>query len=87
MTPLDPKNANFSTIEFRTEPPMFFIYILAVYEELQIKSSKFNIRKISRVRVPLWFLGVKICIPQKLPSGTTARSHFLLDPPGLAPTV
>ena len=31
--PLGPKNANFSTIEFRAEPPMFFIYILVVYEE------------------------------------------------------
>ena len=31
--PVDPKNANFSTIEFRAEPPMFFIYILVVYEE------------------------------------------------------
>ena len=31
--PWDPRNANFSTIEFRAEPPMFFIYILVVYEE------------------------------------------------------
>ena len=30
---LGPKNANCSTIEFRAEPPMFFIYILVVYEE------------------------------------------------------
>ena len=65
--PLEPKNANFLTIEFRAEPPMYFIYILVVYEEYIIKSSKFNIRKITMVRVPLWFLEVIFCIPQKVP--------------------
>ena len=87
MTPLDPKNANFSTIEFRAEPPMFFIYILVVYEEYIIKSSNFNIRKISLVRVPLWFFRGHFLHPQKLPLGATARSHFLWDPRGLAPSV
>ena len=56
--PLDPKNANFSTIEFRAELGMLVIYILVVYEEYIIKSSNFNIRKFSRVMVPLWFLEV-----------------------------
>ena len=37
--------------------------------------------------VPLWFLGVIFCIPQKLPLGSTARSHFLWDPRGLASSV
>ena len=31
--PWDPKNANFSTIEFRAELPMLIIYIVEVYEE------------------------------------------------------
>ena len=36
---------------------------------------------------PLWFLGVIFCIPQKLPLGSTAGSHFLWDPCGIAPSV
>ena len=65
--PLDPKNANFSTIEFRAELAMLVIYILVVYEEYIIKASNFNIRKNSRVRVPLGFFGAIFSIPQKLP--------------------
>ena len=78
--PLDSKNANFSSIEFRAGPPIFLIYILVVYNEYIIKSSKFNIRKISRVRVPLGFLGVIFCIPQKVLLGSTARSDFFMGP-------
>ena len=40
---------------------MFFVYILVVHEEYIIKSSNFNIRKFSRVRVRLWFLVVIFC--------------------------
>ena len=80
--PLDPKNANISTIEFRAELAMLVIYILVVYEEYIIKSSNFNIRKNSRVRGhfrgPLGFLGAIFCNPQKLPLGSTARSHFFI---------
>ena len=32
--PLDPKNDNFSSIEFRAGPPVFFIYILVVYKDI-----------------------------------------------------
>ena len=76
--PLDPKNANFSTIEFRAELAMLVIYILVVYEEYIIKSSKFNIRKIRGSGSPLGFLGAIFCIPQKLPLGSTARSHVFI---------
>ena len=58
---------------FEPNRPCFFIYILVVYEEYIIKSSNFNIRKISMV---IWFLGVIFCISQKLPLGSKARSHF-----------
>ena len=74
--PLDPKNANYSTIEFRAEPPMFLIDIQVVYEEQLIKASNVNIPKFSKVRGALWFLGVIFCIPQKLLLGSTGRSHF-----------
>ena len=70
-----PKNANFSAIEFRPEPPMFFIYILVVYEEYLLKASKFNIRKISRVRIFV----VTFCFP-KLPLGSTARADCFIRP-------
>ena len=63
--PLEPKNANFSTIDIRAEPPVFFIYILVVYEEYRIKSSKFNIRKIARVRVPPWVFRGHFLHPSK----------------------
>ena len=84
---LGPKNSNFSTIEFRAEPPVFFIYILVVHEEYIINSSKSNIQKIARVRDPHWFLGVIFWIPQKVPLGSTARAHFLWDPPWITPAV
>ena len=52
-----PKNAKIKSIEFRAELPMFFTYILVAYEEQLIKSSKFDIRKFSRVRVPFGVYG------------------------------
>ena len=69
--PLDPKNANFSTIEFRAELAMLVIYILVVYEEYLIKSSNFNIRKNSRVRVPPWVFRGHFLHPSK----STLRSN------------
>ena len=69
--PLNPKNANFASIEFRAELARLVIYILVVYEEYIIKSSNFNIRKNSRVRVPpLVFRGHFLH-----PSKSTLRSN------------
>ncbi|KAF0138464.1 MAG: hypothetical protein FD143_3658, partial [Ignavibacteria bacterium] len=44
---------------------VFFIYILVVYKEYIIKSSKFTIRKISRVRVPPWVFRGHFLHPSK----------------------
>ena len=62
--------------------------IQLVYEEYIIKASNFNIRKISRVRVPIWFQGHFFASRKNYqPLGTCSRSHFYGTIKGAAPSV
>ena len=70
-------------IEFLDEQPTYFIYILAVYERITNKIMKmWHSKNFEGKSPPFGFRGLF-----GLPLGSTARSHSLWDPSGLAPSV